>query len=259
MTDEPYRWLEAMGNRREYVRDQLKEGSPALAVSLPDGILLLGVGSGGCNSKVFEIHDRHAMAALGHPADLERIRQAAIDAAHLEAFARAAEDLSLRRLVGFGLSAQIKQNFAQLFTAPVLGEFVFAELGSDPSRDLLMRLRFDGSFSTSPGGVAVVSVNPEREAAATAWLTESLRGVTDPVAAARLLLEGWWLMIAEKSFAENLPPAAEREAGWRTSVAGKTLELGWLRRQGPRPARYETLDARSVLALPATGSTHSPP
>ena len=65
---EPYRWLEAIGNRREYVREQLKGGSPVLAASLPDGILLLGVGSG--NTKVLNF-DRLAMAALGHPADLE--------------------------------------------------------------------------------------------------------------------------------------------------------------------------------------------
>jgi len=100
MTEEPYRWLEAVANRREYVRDQLKGGSPALAASLPDGILLLGVGGG--QSKVFELFDRHALAGLGHPADIEKIRQAAIDAAHTEAFTRAPEDVSLRRLVGFG-------------------------------------------------------------------------------------------------------------------------------------------------------------
>ena len=41
MTEEPYRWLEAVSNRREYVREQLKGGSPVLAASLPDGILLL--------------------------------------------------------------------------------------------------------------------------------------------------------------------------------------------------------------------------
>ena len=81
MTEEPYRWLEAVANRREYVREQLKGGSPALAASLPDGILLLAVGSG--QSKVFELFDRHALAGLGHPADIEKIRQAAIDAAEL--------------------------------------------------------------------------------------------------------------------------------------------------------------------------------
>ena len=87
MTEEPYRWLEAVENRREYVREQLKGGSPAFGAKLPDGILLLSVGSG--DSKVFELFDRHALAALGHPADIEKIRQAAIDAAHMEAFTRA--------------------------------------------------------------------------------------------------------------------------------------------------------------------------
>ena len=87
MTEEPYRWLEAVGNRREYVREQLKGGSPVFAASLPDGILLLGVGGG--QSKVFELFDRHALAGLGHPADIEKIRQTAIDAAHMEAFTRA--------------------------------------------------------------------------------------------------------------------------------------------------------------------------
>ncbi|MBM3831523.1 MAG: proteasome subunit alpha, partial [Verrucomicrobia bacterium] len=130
MTEEPYRWLEAVANRREYVREQLRGGSPVFAVSLPDGILLLGVGAG--RSKVFELHDRLALAGLGHPADIEKVRQAAIDAAHLEAFTRAPEDVSLRRLVSFGLSAQLKQNFEQLFTAPTLVELLFAEVGSEP-------------------------------------------------------------------------------------------------------------------------------
>ena len=86
MTEEPYRWLEAIGNRREYIRDQLKGGTPVFAVSRPEGILLLGVGHG--QSKVFEIYDRHALVALGHPVDIEKLRQAAIEAAHLEGFNR---------------------------------------------------------------------------------------------------------------------------------------------------------------------------
>ena len=43
MTEEPYRWLEAISNRREYIRDQLKGGTPVFALSRPEGILLLGV------------------------------------------------------------------------------------------------------------------------------------------------------------------------------------------------------------------------
>src|ERR1700675_2792552 len=148
MTEEPYRWLEAVANRREYVREQMKDGSPAFAASLPEGILLLGVGGG--QSKGFELFDRHALAGLGHPADIEKIRQAAIDAAHTEAFTRAPEDVSLRRLVSFGLSPQLKSNFEQIFSAPFLVELLLAELGAEPAQDLLVRLHFDGGFQLAP-------------------------------------------------------------------------------------------------------------
>src|SRR4051812_35795978 len=127
MTEEPYRWLEAVENRREYVQDQLKGGSPAFGVKLPDGILLLGVGSG--SSKVFELFDRHAMTALGHPADIEKIRQAAIDAAHMEAFTRAPEDVSLRRLGGFGVGAQVEKDFGEDFCAAVFFEELLGGVG----------------------------------------------------------------------------------------------------------------------------------
>src|ERR1700677_2485614 len=172
MTEEPYRWLEAVANRREYVREQLKGGSPVFAASLPEGILLLGVGSG--QSKVFELFDRHALAGLGHPADIEKIRQAAIDAAHTESFTRAPEDVSLRRLVSFGLSPQLKTNFQQIFTAPFLVELLLAEIGTEPDKDMLVRLRFDGAFQIQAGGVMVVASEPEPEAAAKAWLVKAL-------------------------------------------------------------------------------------
>jgi hypothetical protein len=32
MTEEPYRWLEAVANRREYIRDQLKGGDAGFRV-----------------------------------------------------------------------------------------------------------------------------------------------------------------------------------------------------------------------------------
>ena len=202
MTEEPYRWLEAVANRREYVREQLRGGSPVFAVSLPDGILLLGVGAG--RSKIFELHDRLALAGLSHPADIEKVRQAAIDAAHLEAFTRAPEDVSLRRLVSFGLSPQLKQNFEQLFTAPTLVELLIVELGNDPGQDLLANLHFDGAFQLQTGGLAVAANTPEAEAAAKTWLTTALAGQTDRAAVADLLLQAWWVLTENKSFTDKL-------------------------------------------------------
>jgi proteasome alpha subunit len=237
MTEEPYRWLEAVANRREYVREQLKGGSPVFAASLPEGVLLLGVGGG--QSKVFELFDRQALAGLGHPADIERIRQAAIDAAHIEAFTRAPEDVSLRRLVGFGLGPQLKTNFEQIFSAPFLVELLLAELGAEPGHDLLFRLHFDGSFQTQSGGAMVAAPDPEAEAAAQKWVNEAIKDKTGRAEAAEVLLQAWWRMSEQKSWTEPGPDEAARRAGWREAVKGKTVEIGWLARQSSRPARYQ--------------------
>jgi proteasome alpha subunit len=236
MNEEPYRWLEAVENRREYVRDQLKGGSPAFGVKLPDGILLVAIGSG--NSKVFELFDRHALAALGHPADIEKIRQAAIDAAHMEAFTRAPEDVSLRRLVGFGLSPQLKTNFEQIFSAPFLIEMLLAELHNDPANDLLVRLHFDGSFEFATSPLVVVGAHPEAEKAAQTWLGHQLSGKSDRDEIIEILLQGWWVMREGKSFTDQLPAEEERRKGWREATKDRVLEIGWLDRKLKRPARF---------------------
>ena len=244
MTEEPYRWLEAVANRREYVREQLKDGSPALAACLADGILLLGVGGG--QSKVFELFDRLALAGLGHPADIEKIRQAAIDAAHTEAFTRAPEDVSLRRLVSFGLSPQLKTNFEQIFNAPFLVELLLAEVGSEPAKDLLLRLHFDGSFQFQSGGEMAAASQPEPEAAANAWLRKSISNDTSRSDAANLLLQAWWCLKEGKPFGDGMPNEADRKAGWRAATEGRVVELGWLARKSPRAARYEALTLAQV-------------
>ena len=247
MTEEPYRWLEAVANRRDYVREQLKGGSPVFAASLQDGILLLGVGSG--QSKVFELFDRHALAGLGHPADIEKIRQAAIDAAHMEAFTRAPEDVSLRRLVSFGLSPQLKTNFEQIFSAPFLVELLLAELGSKPAEDLLFRLHFDGSFQSHAGGCVVAGNHSESEARVQRWLREQLAAGADRAHAAELLLQAWWWMTTSPS--GNEPPGeADRKAGWRETLKERIVEAGWLDRTTRRLARYESLSL-ATLALKA--------
>lgn len=238
MTEEPYRWLEAIGNRREYVREQLKGGSPAFAVKLNDGILTLAVGSG--QSKVFELFDRHALAALGHPADIEKIRQAAIDAAHMEAFTRAPEDVSLRRLVSFGLSPQLKTNFEQIFSAPFLVEMLLVELGSAPEADVVVRLHFDGAFQLSTAQVTVAAAEAEREKAAQDWLNETLSGSQDREQIVERLLEAWWRLTENKEFSEEVP------AGWRDALKDKVVEIGWLDRATTRQARFFGLTLAEV-------------
>ncbi len=248
MIEEPYRWLEAVENRREYVREQIKGGSPAFGARLPDGILLLAIGSG--NSKVFELFDRHALTALGHPADIEKIRQAAIDAAHMEAFTRAPEDVSLRRLVSFGLSPQLKTNFEQIYSAPFLVEMLLAELHNSPENDLLVRLHFDGAFQFETGPFVVVGNNPESEKAAQAWLNQQLAGNTNREEIIDTMLQASWMLRENKSFTENIPSEEERRNGWRESTKDRLLEIGWLDRHSPRHARFTWLPAEKFSGKP---------
>jgi proteasome alpha subunit len=149
MTEEPYRWLEAITNRREYIEDQLAPGKPVVALSAEPGILLLTVKTS--TPKLFEIYDHLALGTLGHPADIEKVRQTAIDAAHLEGFARSPGDVTARRLISYNLAPALKAAFEQIFAAPLLFRGIMAELGPTPAVDALWRVDYDGSFTAQSG------------------------------------------------------------------------------------------------------------
>lgn len=146
MIEEPYRWVEAIANRREYVETQLAQGSPIAAVGYRDGILFLTIGRRS-RQKIYEIYDRIAMGAIGHPGDIERLRLAAIELASTEGFTRSASDVSLRRLAHYSLSPVMKAAFEQVYGAPYLARLLFAEIGSSPKEDLFLRIDYDGSLT----------------------------------------------------------------------------------------------------------------
>src|ERR1700722_967948 len=149
MTEEPYRWLEAITNRREYIEDQLSPGSPVVVLSADPGILLLTIKTS--TPKLFEIYDHLALGSVSHPADIEKVRQTAIDAAHIEGFQRSPTDVTARRLVSYNLSPALKNAFEQIFAAPLLFRGILAELGATPAQDALWRVDYDGSFSAQSG------------------------------------------------------------------------------------------------------------
>lgn len=244
MTEEPYRWLEAISNRREYVAEQLKGGSPVFAASLAGGILLLGVGTG--QSKVFELYDRQALAGLGHPADIEKVRQSVIDAAHMEAFTRAPEDVSLRRMVSFGLSPKLKDAFEQIFSPPVLAEVLLAELGDEPGQDRLVRLNHDGSFHSQRGGVMLATPPTLSEAAALDWLQKELDLEAPIEKVVDVLLQCGWCLIGEKPFDASLPDEETRRNGWRDWIGNREVELGWLDRTAAKRVRFRILEPSEV-------------
>src|SRR6185503_5627945 len=142
MHEEPFRWVEAIANRREYIEDQLAPGSPIVALSYRDGILLFTLSRE--RQKIFEIYDRIALGGLGHPGDIERLRLAAIEVASTEGFARSTDDVSLRRLANYSLSPALKAAFEQIYGPPYLARMLFAELGRGTAPNTFLRLDYDG-------------------------------------------------------------------------------------------------------------------
>src|SRR5882672_5965475 len=153
MIEEPYRWVEAIANRREYIEGQLAPGSPIAALGYRDGILFLTLGQ--TRQKLFEIYDRIGMGAIGHPGDIERLRMAAIELASSEGFTRSAADVSLRRLVHYSLSPVLKSAFEQIYGPPYLVRMLFAEIGEKQDADLFLRLEYDGAIATNSASFAL--------------------------------------------------------------------------------------------------------
>src|SRR6187397_1820589 len=179
MIEEPYRWVEAIANRREYIEHQLATGSPIAALNYRDGILLFTLGRE--RQKIFEIYDRIAMGGIGHPGDIERLRMAAIEVAGTEGFTRSAHDVSLRRLANYSLSPALKAAFEQVYGAPYLASMLFAELRRGDSPNTFVRLEYDGSIHTNGGvfGCAVVAFGViSGTAASTAKMEQFLRTQT---------------------------------------------------------------------------------
>jgi proteasome alpha subunit len=234
MMEEPHRWLEAISNRREYIRDQLKAATPVFAFSRPEGILLLGVGQG--MSKVFEIYDRHGYAALGHPVDIEKIRQAAIEAAHMEGFSRSSKDVTLRRLISFALSTTLKNSFEQIFAPPIMVEAIFAELGETQAEDVLVRVHFDGNHHYETSGLVVAANDSKQEQEATSWIKSHLKD-GDSISQVGSLAITAWRAIADSIPFSELKPA--KAVDWK--VDGKKVEAALLDRAAKGSVHYRAL------------------
>lgn len=235
MQGELFQWLEAVRDRGDYVRDQLAHATPVFAISRPEGILLLAVGLG--QSKVFEIYDRHAMAALGNPVDIEKIRQRAIEAAHLEGFNRSPEDVTLRRLMSYSLSPALKDSFESVFQPPLIVEGVFAEVGDTPEQDVLMAFSFDGNFGTINDGLAVVSANEAAAAQAKGWLQEHLRARSSQQRTVGLLLAVWQAMSARERIENDLKPVSPEDL----DLQGRVIEMALLERKAKGRVKYKAL------------------
>lgn len=144
----PYDWQESIGHRAQFVEGRLAHGAPVVAVSIESGILIVTYKRQA--SKIFEIYDQLAMAAIGQQSDVEALRMAAIDFAHQEGYGRSEQDVTIQRVVT-AMSAPIKRAFADFSSAPVVARGLFAEVGATPADDQFVMLDYDGDFHQRKG------------------------------------------------------------------------------------------------------------
>jgi proteasome alpha subunit len=257
MHEEPFRWVEAIANRREYIEDQLAPGSPIVALSYRDGVLLMTLSRE--RQKVFEIYDRIALGGLGHPGDIERLRLTAIELASTEGFARSADDVALRRLANYSLSPALKAAFEQIYGPPFLARLLFAELGRGDAPNLFLRLDYDGSIRTNGGNFGrsfedfgVIAGKPH----AIRQMETSLRGGRHASAgfaeAVRIAAHTWAIghMALTGDEDEALPHAPRVSEHLREQLAGASIEAAVLEHGAPLPATYRAVaesEVRSIL------------
>ncbi|ODT43448.1 MAG: hypothetical protein ABS70_08075 [Nitrospira sp. SCN 59-13] len=258
MYEEPYRWIEAVGNRRQYLDEQFAMGAPVVALAYADGIVMLTVSRG--TPKLYEIYDRIALGGMGHPADLEKLRFSLLEMAHVEGFNRSPSDVTGARLMKYGLAPTIKQAFEEIYKAPFIAKILLAELGLKPERDLFLTINYDGNFEERRGwsvlgatsavqvqmgryidaqpGLAQASLAQAIETGLCAWAVGSLAQTSSGTS------DGESSSVretADKSDAETLPDKAALLAHVRQTVAEKSLECVLLERNGPGSSKYRAL------------------
>lgn len=264
MYEEPYRWVEAVGNRRQYLDEQFKQGSPVVALSYADGSLLLTVSRG--TPKLYEVYDRLALGGMGHPADLEKLRFSLLEMAHVEGFNRSPSDVTGARLMKNGLAPVIKQAFEEIYKAPFIVKILLAEVGFKPEKDTFLTINYDGTFEETAGW-AVLAATPAIQNDMSAYLKNDTGLGSAPLPrAVDSALQAWAIgsMAQQRALAEESheasqsatqalpqspPDSAALFAHLRETVVEKTIECAVLERGAPGSSKYRALKADELGRL----------
>jgi proteasome alpha subunit len=260
MYEEPYRWVEAVGNRRTYLDEQFTQGSPVVALAYDGGILLTTVSKG--TPKLYEIYDRIALGGMGHPADLEKLRFSLLEMAHVEGFNRSPSDVTGSRLVKYGIAPVIKQAFEEVFKAPFIVKMLLAELGQKAEKNSFLVVNYDGTFEEG-SHCAVLAATKAVEQAMVGYLRRQSSETLSAEQALNLALRAWALgdRIQQRKDGDgpesNVPSAATSEqpddaalaAHLRERVADRTIECALLDRRQSGSSKYRALKPADLMKM----------
>jgi proteasome alpha subunit len=246
MYEEPYKWVEAVGNRRQYLDEQFKQGSPVVGLAYDGGIVLLTVSKG--TPKLYEIYDRLALGGMGHPADLEKLRFSLLEMAHVEGFNRSPSDVTGSRMVKYGIAPVIKQAFEEVFKAPFIIKILLAELGPKAGKETFLVINYDGTFEEGSRCAALAATQAVEQDMLKVLRAEPVSlSLEQAVGAA---LRAWALgERLQRQAAEPEVDPSSLYAHVRETVAEKTIECAVLDRARPGSSKFRALGADELGRL----------
>ncbi len=223
MRDMPYRWIEAIQDRRDYIEDQLKPGSPVVGLPYAQGSLLLTVSKGA--QKIFEVHDRIALSAIGHPADIERLRMLVTDTASVQAFQSATEDVNLHRLTHYVLAHTFKQAFESIVGEAYIIKMLLVEIGNGDPETQFTHINYDGNVKVQPES-GVIGGTAEIESAMQSYLADAQNDTQPDLDAALQLALKTWAVGRELSQRDDVEDSNEVSDDQIDEVINTELEDG---------------------------------
>jgi len=204
----PYDWQEGISHRASFVESRLQGGTPVVAASVKEGILMLTARRQA--NKIYEIYDHLMVGMVGQQSDVEALRVAAIDFSHQEGFQRSEQDVTIQRVIS-AISTPLKRAFSDFNTSPFVIRALFAEVGAEPDKDSFFVLDYDGDYTLRRGAAYISGAEDEANS-----LYEGLAVLKDKVHTlkdARGILEAAWAKGVDpsgakdfKALTENLTP-----------------------------------------------------
>jgi proteasome alpha subunit len=133
---------QVMKDRADYARKGIARGRSLVALECEAGVLIVADNASRTLSKISEIYDRIAFAAVGKYNEFQLLKVAGVRHADLKGYSYSREDVSAKELAN-----AYAQTLGQIFThemKPYEVELLVAEVGAEAGSDAMYHVLYDG-------------------------------------------------------------------------------------------------------------------
>jgi proteasome alpha subunit len=133
---------QVMKDRADYARKGIARGRSLVALECAPGIVIIADNATRTLTKISEIYDRIAFAAVGKYNEFQLLKVAGVRHADLKGYSYSREDVSAKELAN-----AYAQTLGQIFThemKPYEVELLVVEVGREPDGDAMYHVLYDG-------------------------------------------------------------------------------------------------------------------